>query len=342
MEQIQNEMRANRGKLNALGKARAMELQMKAPQLMDDNMLEPTEPQPGVRGGGIDTRMARVVGSGKKSKKMKGGAMSLNDSMADEGDNMAGRTSAMKGGVMSGASNGRMVGAGSMKGGAKEMGEALGQQVLKLHGEGFFSDFVSGLTSVLKPVASVASFIPGPIGAIGRVASGIMGGAKPRKGCRGGAGKQVAAPPAGIEVEHAMMSPAEQGLPGMGTGGQDVPPGGKAPLAYGSPPQAPESFRRNTVGMGKGKAQMGCMGCKGKCLCSGGAKKMLGQTRKDKEDERLAMEIKGVKDKVAGGVPSGAGMNKRSARGAMVSKLMKERGMTLGEASKYIKENGGV
>jgi hypothetical protein len=32
----------------------------------------------------------------------------------------------------------------------------------------------------------------------------------------------------------------------------------------------------------------------------------------------------------------------RSARGAMVSKLMKEQGMSLGEASRYIKEHGGV
>ena len=35
----------------------------------------------------------------------------------------------------------------------------------------------------------------------------------------------------------------------------------------------------------------------------------------------------------------GAG-DKRRTRGAMISKLMKEHGMTLGEASKHIKENG--
>lgn len=35
-----------------------------------------------------------------------------------------------------------------------------------------------------------------------------------------------------------------------------------------------------------------------------------------------------------------ASNDKRRSRGAMISKLMKERGMTLGEASKHIKEHG--
>lgn len=94
------------------------------------------------------------------------------------------------------------------------------------------------------------------------------------------------------------------------------------------------------------------------------------QSAKAREDEKLGMEVKGLKDKVgmgkSGGRPMGAGpmggraigagpleieikheqmeggakSDKRKARGAMVSKLMKEKGMSLGEASKYIKEHG--
>lgn len=79
------------------------------------------------------------------------------------------------------------------------------------------------------------------------------------------------------------------------------------------------------------------------------------QSAKAREDEKLAMEVKGLKDKVgkgkSGGGPleieikhepmeGGAKSDKRKARGAMVSKLMKERGLSLGEASKYIKEHG--
>jgi hypothetical protein len=70
------------------------------------------------------------------------------------------------------------------------------------------------------------------------------------------------------------------------------------------------------------------------------------------------MEVKGVKDKTkmllgrpghgtfqggrvtpaGAGVPAGAG--KRSARGQAIAKLMKEKGMTLGQASKHLKEQG--
>jgi len=43
---------------------------------------------------------------------------------------------------------------------------------------------------------------------------------------------------------------------------------------------------------------------------------------------------------VVGGKKTRAPSAARKARGAMVSKLMREKGMTLGEASKYIKEHG--
>jgi len=62
-------------------------------------------------------------------------------------------------------------------------------------------------------------------------------------------------------------------------------------------------------------------GMKGKCPDCGYAKCRCGAGR-------------------AGAGATGAGMDARKARGQAVSKLMKEKGMSLGEASKYVKEHG--
>lgn len=319
-------MRANQGKLNALGKSRAMEKQLQAPQLMDSNLLEPTT-NAVIEGKGMseDARMKRVVGGRKKK----------------------------------GSSNGVMMGGAESE--AMSLGKKLAAQLKEKHGASFFDDFHKGL---------------------------MYGGAGP-----------ISAPPPGVEVSHASLSPAKMGLAGQALGGQDVPPGGIAPKAYGSVPQAPASFERNTVGMGR----------RGK------------QTPKDKEDEKLGMEVAMLKKKVRGGQrptefatkeqmaaaiaglpkpepvkaprklirtreiggpttvasPNSAfttmkrpttptnqkvilmepstpkrrkggmkceecergGAKKSSTRGQMISRLMKEKGMTLGQASKYLKDN---
>jgi len=137
---------------------------------------------------------------------------------------------------------------------------------------------------------------------------------------RGGAGP-ISHPPSGLQVSHALMSPAQQGLPGQALGGQDVPPGGVAPVAYGNVPQAPSSFKRNTVGMGRP---------------AGAGKKVSEQGR---EDDKLGMEVAMLRKKVDKDI-AGAGKKKSSVRGQMISKLMRENpGLTLGQASKYLKEN---
>lgn len=364
--------RASRGKLNTMGKMRAMEHQMEHPQTMDNTMIE----EPSMRGsGGGDAGMKRVIGAGKRGRprKMAGGAMSLNDHLEGEGRTIgAGKK---RGGAMSlndqlegeGMCGGAkckgcqdcsdscsdcMEGSGSngtMTGGAK-MGKELGEQIMKLHGKGFFSDFISGLTSVLKPVANVASFLPGPIGTIGRVASGIMGGKKMKMR---GSGDAITAPPMGRQVSHAMMS------------GEQLAPNSVAPIAYGSVPQAPASFQRNTIGMGKATHMMpdGTVmpGAK-----HGGKKALLGRPGHGRAGD-VALEGEGflsnlgipIVSNIAGMFGLGAemggavrknakapkasmavvGTGKRSARGQAISKLMKEKGMTLGQASKYLKEN---
>jgi hypothetical protein len=274
MEQIQNELRENSGKRMKLSAARAIEKFAKHPQLGDDNVLEPSEDKK-MSGGNVsmDTRLKRVVGAGKKGK----GKLTITHDVEEKG-----------------ASN------GVMSGGAKNEGRMLAQHLMKLHGEGFFSDFLDGLKSVLKPAASVASMLPGVPGSIGKVASGLLGSGMPeqkvlagmtRKGrgrprkMAGGFGGTTSAP-MGREVDHGLAD-------------SQLAPNTVAPVAYGNPPQAPASFRKNTVGMGKPA---------GKCGMTGGAK----------------------------------APRKPSARGAMISKLMKEKGMTLGQASKHIKEHGGA
>lgn len=256
MEQLAMEQRASRGKLHALGNERAMELAQQRPQLMDNNMLEPTEPPK--RGGG-DAGMKRIIGRGRPKKVR----------MAVEEEEMEGSGCCCEGG-----SNGRMVG------GAMEMGRSLADQMRKLHGNDFVMEFTKGLTAhggaVMKnQVANVAQN-------------------KPMKGGRG----PTSAAPSGVQVGHAMMSPA---LGIAQPGGGTVPPGGLPPRAYGGVPQAPASFKRNTAGMGKAQHKMPDM--------------MPGETH------------------------GGASVSKRSQRGQAISRLMKGRGMSLGEASRHLKEH---
>ena len=168
MEQIQNEMRDNQGKLLIKAKVRALEKQSKMPQHMMSTELEPSTRK---RGGG-SAGLARVIGRGKRAKSVE------SVSSMDSGE-----------------------------GGAKHLGRMMYDHLSKLHG--------------------------------GKYADKFMGSGAPRN-----------LAPSGLEVSHAYMTPARMGLPGSGLGGQDVPPGGQAPMAYGSAPQAPASFQRNSVGIG--------------------------------------------------------------------------------------------
>ena len=123
---------------------------------------------------------------------------------------------------------------GKMSGGARHQGKMLGDHLVKLHGEGFFDDFAKGFMSVIKPFAGVASMLPGTIGTVGRVASGLMGNGKlemelthempkrgrgrPRKMCGGNAPHASTA----NAVGHARMSSVYNSLPGAGLGGADA------------------------------------------------------------------------------------------------------------------------
>jgi hypothetical protein len=320
MEEIQNTMRDNQYKLNRLGKSRAMEKQLRHPQLMDNNMLEPTTDAVIHGKGGGDAGLARVVGSGKhrgRPRKVTGGA--------------------------------------APEEGPKQLARKLLQQLRTIHGGAFVAEFRSGMDS-----ESDEEEAP--------------------KRRRGGAAP-MSAPPQGLEVGHAMMSVPFQKSQAVG---QQVPPGGLAPRAYGSAPQAPASFARNSVTLGAQPVLPSAQVGNGRCG--------RGRPRKVKGgmDERPSSAItpsgsvltkdpgvlptktplvkpKPVRARLPspppaqtnttqkllqrgppptpkkGGrvAPAGAG-KKSSARGQMISKIMKEKGLTLGQASKYLKEHGSA
>jgi hypothetical protein len=142
-----------------------------------------------------------------------------------------------------------------------------------------------------------------------------------KKAVRGGAGMFA-------DSATPQNAPASARVP---VSGATLAPGAVAPVSSGAPPQAPAAFRRNRVGMGKKVTMMeGGASCRaGSCGC-GGAK----QGRKAREDERLGMEVKGLKDKMEGGAMSSAKL-----RGAKISRIMKSKGLSLGQASKYLKEH---
>lgn len=264
MEQIQNEMRMNQGKKNAMANLRAVERQRKMPQNMMSTELEPSSKMSGGAAG-----LARVVGTGRK----RGGAK------------RAESVSSMSSG----------------EGGARHMGKMMYEHLAKLHGQGYADKFMG------------------------------VGGAAPR-----------GLPPMGVEVLHARMSPARVGLPGSGLGGQDVPPGGVAPVAYGSAPQAPAQFQRNSVDVGsQGLLPNAQVGSGRRKAAKAAASVHHTLNDMDSAGGKAVLGVRGVYPSVAPAaattvVKGGA----RAVRGAAISKLMREKGMSLPEASKYLKEHG--
>jgi hypothetical protein len=130
------------------------------------------------------------------------------------------------------------------------------------------------------------------------------------------------------------------GLPGQALGGQDVPPGGIAPQAYGSAPQAPASFKRNTIDVGSEGLLPYPSAARGAGRKLKHSAPSVHSTLNDMDGGVVvgnpghpSHSRKGVQQaKVVGGA--------RSARGEMIKKIMKEKGLSLGQASKYLKENG--
>lgn len=302
MEEVQQEMRNARKALLAKADARALEHLSKKPQLVIDNQLAPSAPDAtGVKSGGGSAGLARVVGSGKRGKKAKK-AMEECDECEDSDEEMSG---------------------------AGKQGRMLREHIEKIHGGAFLSKFLKGLSGDMRRDApsliqhkTVGQSVEGSgfisdlgIPIVSNLA-GIFGlgkGEKKMKGC-GLRGKQIQGGEVGV-----------------------LPP---PDITYGNPPQAPASFERNTVGMGKKvcmpkkkyvKEHQKLIG-----MLNEGSKKMASEAN----EQAMEMKQRGMGRAGAGGYSGAGASDARKRRGQAVSRLMKEKGMSLGEASKYIKEHG--
>lgn len=303
MEEIQNTMRATQGRKLALRDARALERFAKNPQLGNSNFIIPTNPDHGIGEDGAPIPLSQLSGGGEAGLRR----------IIGKG----------KGKKMEGASNGMMEGCG-MEGGAMHEGKMFGKQMKTAHGGASAAKFMESpigkellmKMSQMKGGAFCAEFKGGFMDAMKDEDELVSYSAKRGKGK--GMMSQDTPGGDGREVSHARMLSASFGNRGAAIGGQDVPKGGLSPIAYGSPPQAPASFQRNTVGMGRAAAMKGA--------------------------GKLQVEINHGDEMMEGGImKKGGAMKKKrqpSARNIAISKLMKGRGMTLAEASRHIKEHG--
>jgi hypothetical protein len=398
MEQIQNDLRANQGKKMSLANRRAMELEAKHPQLSEfDNQPEPTE---NMRGSGGDAGLARVVGSGKrgrKGKKMEGGFFlpllaGLAGSLLGRGEGGEAEPEMSGGAKM----QGRMLaehlqklhGEGFLSDfwdGFKSVIKPVANiaSVLPIPGVNTAGRIASAVLGngkagaggmVMKGRPQDQAYYKEPVkygrpqdqmvkgeGLFSPMAHSALRGRMAGSG-RAGAGKAGAGMcGGGNQIAHADTEGNRATLAGQAMGGQDLPPNSVAPRTYGNVPQAPASFARNSVGMGRagaGRAGAGRAGAGKAGAGKAGAGKagagMAGASNGTMEGEGFLGDLLGGIP-IIGNIARGIGLGKgekakkpskatgaRSARGAMVSKLMKEQGMSLGEASRYIKEHGSA
>jgi hypothetical protein len=142
------------------------------------------------------------------------------------------------------------------------------------------------------------------------------------------------------KLQNASHAHMKGGMPSVAGGAMKVKTArraleGGAPSVTGGAMTVEDALRMLSE-MGKKKAMPKAKGgamTGGRPQLAGGAMASPEET----EDEGMVEAVGGRKKRAKAG-PSDA----RKKRGAMVSKLMKEKGMTLGEASKFIKEHGGV
>lgn len=289
-------------KLQQMSNDRAMEMEARKPNVRRRQILLNTIPAEieGLRGGG-KPGLQRIVGGARKMKKaesmadayfkaLKGsGELKIehaSDSDSEEEcepeekememeDKKGGFLPMLAAAAIPLLSN--LFGSGKhLKKGGYAMGREMGQHIKELHGEGFLSDLVSGIGSVVGKMLGAGS-------------------------------------PAGMAA-----ADSAQVVYKRGTAVRRVAPGAIEGKAEQGPDYAPKWFRESgdIAGGGRGTVETAMM-----------------------------MPHKG-KGRAGGAMAGGAMKAKRAlsdrqkARNAMVKKLMSEKGMKLGEASRYIKEHG--
>jgi len=198
---------------------------------------------------------------------------------------------------------------------ATQMGLHLGKHLHGLHGAGFWSDFGNGFMSVIRPVAGIAKSVAPLLGPEGMAASGVMnaiGLGSARRGARGrprGSGKLVithggatnsdtgAYDGKGRERDDRMMTGLGTGGMMLGQDGHGVRQGGGFLSDLGIPVI---SNLAGMVGLGTGAGE----GCG-----TGGRRRRA---------------------------PAGPSDGRRK-RAEVVKKVMAEKGLSMIEASKFVK-----
>jgi len=336
--------------------------------------MERTNPISGRANLRVDRRHMPIMGMGATPSmglsQFRGGMRGGMDSESDEemegggflGD-LVGQFNPMLGSVagMVGLGNGdmtRMVGAGTKKGQrrktarlayegmgtgagtggmseATQMGLHLGKHLHSLHGAGFFDDFKQGFMSVIRPVAGIAKSVAPLLGPEGMAASGVMNAiglgsarrgarGRPRKGMGTGAGKLVithgGATNSDTGAYHGKGTGAGRGRRGCGTGA------------------GRERDDMAMMGMGTGAGMLGQDGHG--VRQGGGFLSDLGIPVISNLAGMVGLGTGAGEGCGTGGrrrrAPAGANDGRRK-RAEVVKKVMADKGLSMIEASKYVK-----
>ena len=323
-----------RPRLSKLADARAMELLAQHPQTLGPRVGPASEVAEEVRGG-ISARLARVAGK--------------------------------KGGT-NGRMESRMFGAGKSDRAVVEELMAAHEKDGKLEG-GFLGALLGAVAPALlgklfgNGMAGSGCCDGSMVGTGAPVEPAVLKKARAKKAITGGAGMYA-------ETAQRQNAPAMARVPASGA---TVAPGAVAPVAEMGAPEAPASFKRNTVGMGRKKAthtmpdgtvmpgaKHGGMEPPPMAPESGkqAQPKALPKPKGVRPLQEIAAAISGDRTKtppkqvkpllspttpVIPPPPKRATKPKtggaRSVRGQKIAALMKGKGMTLGQASRYLKEN---
>lgn len=255
-----------------------------------------------------------------------------------------------------GLAGGAIIGAGTKKGQTRktarkayehtagEMGKALSAHIHQLHGAGFWDDFKKGFMSVARPAAGIASMLPGAAGVAGKVASSLMGGGNVsgpgfeavsggvRTGRYEGKGRMEDFEKAAASLMAAGHNAHDTKRILMDEHKANKREAERAVAEVVRKEVNPRVTLANATPQERGALE----GMLSMSYPKKGKGKLLIQHLPHGEGEEMIVGGAKKAKKVVG-----AG-DKRRVRGQMVSKLMKEHGMTLAEASRHIKEHNLV
>jgi len=237
---------------------------------------------------------------------------------------------------------------------ATQMGLHLGKHLHTLHGAGFWSDFGNGFMSVIRPVAGIAKSVAPLLGPEGMAASGVMnaiGLGHGRRGARGRPRKGGASNSdtgayegQGRERDDRMMTGLGTGAGMLGQNGHGIRQGGGFLSDLGIPII---SNLAGAIGLGKkrrgrkgGQCCSMCGGAMGSCGCGTGAGTGAGMEGGGFLSDLGIPIISNLAGAVGLGrrrrAPAGPSDGRRK-RAEVVKKVMAEKGLSMIEASKFVK-----